>query len=129
LGTGSTDYDETVNIFFYPGESYYWNHIAVISPDDVPDYLTYWGWIGIFSDVGSFGYQINEDPAVYSEKWVHEAEQEVIDSAASMGVEGVRMKIAIPIADLEGLNNTVRVLYKDSFGNAVCLTVFTLVVS
>ncbi|MBO5042592.1 MAG: leucine-rich repeat protein [Clostridia bacterium] len=129
LGTGEANSEDENNIFFYPGDSATWNHIAQMNPSQA-DTLTYWGWIGIMGEVGSFGYQINNDIPIYSDAWTHETEARVYDIAIMVtGADTAsRMKIAISIADLAG-ENTIRVLYKNPDGVEVCLTEFVLIIS
>ncbi len=128
LGTGEADYDESTNVFFYPGQSKSWNGVAAL-PTDAADALTYWGWVGVIGELGSFGYQINDSRAVYDDQWIYETEQAVVDTAIMTGGDtGSRVKIAIPLAGIQG-ENTVRVLYMDPNGREVCLTEFSLIIS
>ncbi len=109
---------------FTPGASDGWNLIAEV--DTQVNSLAYWGWVGLTSDVGTFGYQIDDGEEIYADSYTVEAEQSVQDAAAGTGASTAsRMLIDIDVSELIGEHN-VKVLYKDSFGAAVLLKEFTV---
>ena len=111
---------------FDPGKVANWNNIANV-PADVTA-ITYWGWIGIKGSVGQFGYQIDNNAAVFDGAFTFQTEQGVIDAAAPTGSDTAsRMKIVINVEGLEAGVHTVNVLYKNPNGDVVALRTFILV--
>lgn len=128
LGTGDATNDTATNVFFAPGASAGWDKVADMSAYSA-DALTYWGWVAYKGELGTFGYQIDYNAPIYNSEWAfvgadHDA---VVGAATGAGGDGGhRMKVAIDIAGLEG-EHTVRVLYKNAEGAAVCMLEFKLI--
>ena len=124
LGDGAADNSTDTNIFFAPGASASWDYVANVT--DSVTTLTYWGWVGLFGEVGQFGYQINGGEAIFNDAWTHATEQGVIDAAVNGGADtGSRMKITIDVTGLTG-ENTLTVLYKNAEGVCVVLSEIAL---
>ena len=120
-----TDGQEAGGVFT-PGQSAGWNYVADLS-DGTVQALKYWGWIGAKGDLGTFGYQIDDDAAVFSADFSVEAEAAVVAAAAGTGADSAsRFLINIDLAELTG-KHTVKALYKDAEGNVVILNTFTVI--
>lgn len=128
LGTGNADNSTDTNVFFAPGSAASWNKVADMTAYSA-NALTYWGWAAFKGELGAFGYQIDYNAPIYSDEFAFVgADHDAVVGAAKNGGgdSGHRMKIAINIAGLEG-EHTVRVLYKNAAGEAVCMTEFQLI--
>ena len=111
---------------FTPGQAAAWDKIATV--DSSAEYLTYWGWIGIKGEVGQFGYQIDDNAAIFDDAFTFPTEPGVINAAAPTGSDTAsRMKIMMNLNALDAGEHTVYVLYKNPNGDTVALNVFTLV--
>ena len=99
---------------FTPGQMASWNQIADIQDYHV-EYLRAWGWAAFISDtVGTFGYAIDDGERIYDQSFTVEAEQPVLDAAASTGAGSAsRMDIRIPVRELSG-EHFVTLWVKDS---------------
>ncbi len=111
---------------FTPGQSAGWDKIANL--DASATNLQYWGWVATASaNIGTFGYSINGGMPTFNPAWNVDAEQGVLDAAASVGAKGAtRMLINIDIADLVG-ENDVTVYYMDDEGKITILNTFKVV--
>ncbi len=110
---------------FTPGQASTWDKIATL--DDTAKTLKFWGWVGIKGEMGLFGYQIDDNDAVYDASFAVTAEQGVVDAAAGTGADiASRMAIFINVEGIFEAGHTVKVLYKNPDGKAVLLSEFTL---
>ncbi len=110
---------------FPAGKADSWNKVANVSAG--ANSLRYWGWIGIKGSVGTFGYQIDNNEAVFNAAFAQPAEGDVVTAATSTGATAAsRMAIDIDISGLSGSGHTVRVLYKTADGQVLMLNKFTL---
>ncbi len=110
---------------FTPGQASTWDKIATL--DDTAKTLKFWGWVGIKGEMGLFGYQIDDNDAVYDASFAVTAEQGVVDAAAGTGADiASRMAIFINVEGILEAGHTVKVLYKNPDGKAVLLSEFTL---
>ncbi len=109
---------------FAPGASDSWDHQATV--DENTKFLNYYGWLGYNGELGTFGYQIDNEPPIYDSSFAISADQGIIDAAHGFGAESAtRMDIGINIFRLGG-THTVRILYKDMFDHQKVLTEFEL---
>ena len=126
FGTGSSD-DATnggLNVFA-PGASGSWDHI--VNCDFSVDALTYWGWVAVKGEMGTFGYQVNGGEAIYDEAFYFEPEAGLHEHFTNAGGDtGSRMKIMISLAGIGGEGNVITVLYKNAEGVAVVLGEFVV---
>ncbi len=117
--------NDTSDGIFAPGQSAGWDKKA--SADGTVASLSYWGWVALNAELGSFGYQIDDGEPVWDATFAVEAEQGVVDAIAGVpGATGAsRMLIKIDVSDLDG-EHTVRAMYKNPSDKAVILGEFTL---
>ncbi len=117
--------NDTAEGLFPSGQSSSWNYQATV--DATVTSLSYWGWVALNDEVGSFGYQIDDAEPIWDASFTFETEQAVLDSAA--GVAGAttasRMMIKIDVSGLDG-EHTIKALYKNPADKAVILGEFTL---
>ncbi len=110
---------------FAPGQSAGWDKTA--SVDGSVTSISYWGWVALNAEIGSFGYQIDDGEPIWSADFAFETEQGVLDAIAGVsGATGAsRMLIKIDISALDG-EHTIRAMYKNPADKAVILGEFTL---
>ncbi len=110
---------------FTPGASGSWNKVAEI--DSNVNTLSFWGWVALAEELGTFGYQIDGGEPVYDAGFAVEAEGPVVDAATAQGgTAASRMLVGIDVSALEG-EHSVRVLYKDPAENVVSLAEFKMI--
>ena len=116
-----------VDAFFMPGTSASWDAVANVDDYNV-EYLGYRGWVAFYAEqLGTFGYQIDDNEPVYSDDFIVPTEQAVIDAALSTGGKsGARMNIMIPVRDLSG-EHLIRTFVRDAHGTVEVLTEFTMI--
>ena len=117
--------ENKVSAVFEPGQSANWNHIADIT-DPTVDTLRFWGWIAGKGTQGTFGYQIDEDNAIYNAAWTYP--MDMMQHAPEGSTYATRMEIFISLAGLTNDEHTIRVFYKDGDGNVALLDSFTVVI-
>ncbi len=117
--------NDTTDGLFTPGQSAGWDKTA--SVDGSVTSISYWGWVALNAEIGSFGYQIDDGEPIWSADFAFETEQGVLDAIAGVsGATGAsRMLIKIDISALDG-EHTIRAMYKNPADKAVILGEFTL---
>ena len=115
-----------VNQFFTPGYSATWDRMAYVEDYNV-EHIRYRGWVAFYAEeIGEFGYQIDNDEPIFSDKFITPTERPVIDAAiATGGKSASRMEILIPVRDLSG-EHTIKTLARDAAGSVEVLCEFTL---
>ncbi len=107
---------------FTPGASGSWNKVAEIDSD--VNTLSFWGWVALADEIGTFGYQIDGGEPIYNDSYTVEAEGPVVDAAVAQGgTAASRMLIDVDVSALEG-EHKVRILYKDLADQVVALSEF-----
>ncbi|MBO4326689.1 MAG: hypothetical protein J5950_05415 [Clostridia bacterium] len=117
--------ENKVSAVFEPGQSAGWNHVADIS-DPAVDRIRFWGWIAGAGTQGTFGYQIDDENAIYDEAWTYP--MDMMQHAPAGSTYATRMEIFISLAGLENDEHTVRVFYKDGEGKVALLASFNVVI-
>ena len=109
-----------------PNEFNDWDKKAAI--DHTLSGLKFAGWVGFYAEkIGEFGYQINDEDAVYSSDFTVNAEDAVVAAATAAGAKSAaRMVIIIPTAQLLKGDATVKVLVKDVKGTEEAICTFTI---
>ncbi len=109
---------------FTAGQSAGWDKVANL--DASATSLYYWGWIGAKGEFGQFGYEIDQNGAIFDDSFTYPAEDGVVAAAAGTGADcASRMAITIDISALSG-QHTVSVYYKNAAGEVVLLNAFTV---
>ncbi len=109
---------------FTPGQSGEWDRL--VQTDDSVDFLTYFGWVALFGEVGSFGYQIDNNPPIFKDAFAITTEQDVIDAAVGCGADtGARLSIDIHVVGITG-SHVIRTFYQSPDGAFVILDEFVL---
>ncbi len=109
---------------FTAGQAANWDKVANL--DASATSLYYWGWIGAKGEFGQFGYEIDQNGAIFDDSFTYPAEDGVVAAAAGTGADcASRMAITIDISALSG-EHTVSVYYKNAAGEVVLLNAFTV---
>lgn len=125
-GNESSDHatNNGLNVFA-PGGSGTWDKVADLSVGGI-NCLTYWGWVSVKGEMGTFGYQIDNQTPVFDEGFYFAPEDGLMTHITGTGGDtGSRMKITIDLTDLEGEHNVV-VYYKNPEGRVVIMGEFTV---
>ena len=111
-----------INVFT-PGQAASWDGLADMSISTAKA-LTFYGWVSVKGEVGTFGYSIDSTEPIFSEAWSLEAPDLEPHYIAMGGDTGSRMRIAINLEGLETGNHIITVLYKNAAGKEVALYKF-----
>ena len=108
--------EERVIQFFTPGQSNGWDGQPVIEDANV-EYIRVWGWIAFGSEtLGQLGYQIDENPVVFDQSFLLDAEEPLLQFQEYVGAGSItRIEVHIPIRDLSG-SRTLRVIARAEDG-------------
>ena len=111
------------HVIFGNGAAAGWDKVATI--DFSVNTLKHWGWVGVYGELGEFGYQIDDGEYIFSSDFAVTPEQGVID-AVGADATASRMGILIDVSALAG-EHTVTTVYKNAAGYVVELLEFTVV--
>ena len=108
--------EERVIQFFTPGQSNGWDGQPVIEDANV-EYIRVWGWVAFGSEtLGELGYQIDENPIVFDQSFLLDAEEPLLQFQEYVGAGSItRIEVHIPIRDLSG-SRTLRVIARAEDG-------------
>ena len=108
--------EERVTQFFTPGNSANWDAQPVIDDPNV-EYIRVWGWVAFGSEtLGQLGYQIDENPIVFDQSFLLDAEEPLLQFQEYVGAGSItRIEVLIPIRDLSG-SRTLRVIARAEDG-------------
>ena len=108
--------EERVTQFFTPGQSANWDAQPVIDDPNV-EYIRIWGWVAFGSEtLGQLGYQIDENPVVFDQSFLLDAEEPLLQFQEYVGAGSItRIEVHIPVKELSG-SRTLRVIARAEDG-------------
>ncbi len=119
------EYGTYIADLFAPGQSDSWDNVADMSGIS-SDKLVYWGWVSVKGELGTFGYKIDGESAVYDDGFTNYDETLLSVYTQLGGDTGSRMRIVIDLSEVSTTSD-IAVLYKDTQGREFILSIFTVV--